>query len=175
MKTINLFVKPKSKALWVRLEDLNWLCSYAADQHHFQGINRTGGVDSKTAVAERGAVVWNFGTRRWDVTLMDRSLSMADEEFMTDSIYRTVVEMYSIDNDKATARGQSARRRQASKRFLELWCEVAAAGKKNRNSNMNGAAASIEQQELTEALPTCCVDIRKGRNPKSRVNVQNRL
>ena len=37
--------------------------------------------------------------------------------------------MYSIDNDKATARGQSARRRQASKRFLELWCQAAADGK----------------------------------------------
>ena len=132
MKTIHLWVKPKSKALWVRLEDLNWLCAYAADQHHFQGIARTCGVGSKTAVAAKRGVVWNFNTKRWDVTNMNQSVSLVGD-FMNEYIYEIVVDKYlksSIGNERATARGQSARRRQASKRFLDLWCEAAAAGKR---------------------------------------------
>lgn len=50
IKKVHMYVRPNSKALWIRLDCIDWLVSYAADEHHYQGISRS---DSLTAVAAK--------------------------------------------------------------------------------------------------------------------------
>ena len=76
-KTVLMWVKPKSKTLWIELEDIDWLCSYAADQHHFQAT-----ADSKNAVAAT-SIEWDFIGRAWDVKLMRQSYHIP-RDIMTD-------------------------------------------------------------------------------------------
>ena len=69
-KTVHCWVEPKSISLYIKLEDLDWLCSYAADQHHYQGITRETCVDPKTAIAAT-SIAWDLNSKAFDVKVMN--------------------------------------------------------------------------------------------------------
>ena len=71
--TVHVFIKPGSKALYVRINCLDWLISYAADGHHFQGITRGAAVAPTAAVAEPYCVEWNFNSKLWNGDINVRS------------------------------------------------------------------------------------------------------
>ena len=67
-KSIQFYCKPTSRALFIRIQDMDWLISYAADQHHFQGIARGADVAPKTAVAAY-QIEWDFNAKVFDVNI----------------------------------------------------------------------------------------------------------
>ena len=71
-ETVHCWVKAESRPLYIKLEDLDWLCSYAADQHHYHGITRETCVDPKTAVAAT-SIDWDFDSKTFDVKVMNQS------------------------------------------------------------------------------------------------------
>mgnify|MGYP003324216205 CR=1 FL=1 len=59
-----MYVGPKSKALWIRLDCIDWLISYAADEHYYQGVSRS---DPLTAVAARDyEIEFDYQDKSWD-------------------------------------------------------------------------------------------------------------
>ena len=123
-----MWVKPKSKTLWIELEDIDWLCSYAADQHHFQAT-----ADSKNAVAAT-SIEWDFIGRAWDVKLMRQSYHIP-RDIMTDAMYDKLADAYFGGHDQGSQRYQSALRRKACHKLLDMWCEATMAGKQQEFEN----------------------------------------
>ena len=135
-KTVHCWVKPKSKSLYIKLEDLDWLCSYAADQHHYQGITRATCVDPKTAVAAT-SIEWDFNRKTFDVKVMNQSYDIP-LGFMSQDIYDKLVEACEVENHsgvKGGARYTSVVRRQAFRKCLDMWCEATMAGKRQEFEN----------------------------------------
>ena len=127
-QTVRMWVKPKSKALHIRLEDIDWLCSYAADQHHFQRITRDLGVDPDTAVAAT-MIDWNYNSKTFEVKVMNQSYDIPFG-FMTAELYDKIADAYDIDGsrERGGKRYSSAAKRLASRELLELWREATVAG-----------------------------------------------
>jgi hypothetical protein len=133
--TVHCWIKPKSSALHIKLEDLDWLCSYAADQHHFQGITRDLGVDPETAVAATN-IEWNFNSKTFEVKVKSQSYDIP-LGFMTTEIYDKLADAYDIDGsrERGGKRYSSTVKRIASRKLLELWCEATMAGTQQEFEN----------------------------------------
>ena len=67
---IFVYMKPGTRSLYLRVDCLDWLLAYAADEHHFQGILRTD-TEPHTAVAASW-VEWNFCRKLWEVVVGPR-------------------------------------------------------------------------------------------------------
>ena len=53
VRTVYVYVKPSCRVLYIRIDCLDWLLAYAADEHNFHGIVRqTEESDPTTAVAD---------------------------------------------------------------------------------------------------------------------------
>ena len=98
-KTAQCWVNPQSKSLHIKLEDLDWLCSYAADQQHYQGITREACVDPKTAVAATSSD-WDLNSKTFDVKVMNQSYDIP-LGFMSHDIYDKLVEACKAENHLA--------------------------------------------------------------------------
>ena len=69
-----VYKKPGSSrftSIYLRHDCLDWLLSYAADQHHFQGVERYDPVASTLELANCSAVAglrltWDFSGKAWD-------------------------------------------------------------------------------------------------------------
>ena len=69
-QTIHVLLKPNgNRQLYLRIDGLEWLLSYAADEHHFQGIVRQAALPTP-AVAEEDRIEWEFNERHWVATVM---------------------------------------------------------------------------------------------------------
>ena len=135
-KTVHCWVKPKSKSLYIKLEDLDWLFSYAADQHNYQGITREACVDPKTAVAAT-SIEWDFNSKAFDVKVMNQLYDIP-RGFMSQEMYGKLVETCDVDIcccAKGRAQYSPVVRRQACRDVFEMWCEATVAGKRQEVEN----------------------------------------
>ena len=126
--TVHCWMKPKSKSLHIRLEDLDWLCSYAADQHYFQGVARDLGVNPETAVAATN-IEWNFNSKTFEVKVKSQSYDVP-LSFMTAEMYDKLADAHDIAGscEQGGKRYGSMVKRVASHKLLALWCEATMAG-----------------------------------------------
>ena len=144
--TVHCWIKPKCRALHIKLEDLDWLCSYAADQHHFQGITRDLGVDPETAVAATN-IEWNFNSKTFEVKVMNQSYDIP-LGFMTTEIHDKLADNYDIDGsrERGGKRYSPSVKRIASHKLLELWCEATMAGTQQEFENEWGCQFHIQRK-----------------------------
>ena len=113
-KTVHCWVKPKSKSLYIKIEDLDWLCFHAADQHQYQGITREACVDLKTAVWAT-SIEWDLNSNTFGVKVMNQSYDIP-LGFTSREIHDKLVEACEVENHsgvKGGARYTSVVRRQA--------------------------------------------------------------
>ena len=137
----------KSKALHIRLEDVDWLCFYAADQHHFQGIARCPGVDPNTAVAATH-VEWDYNNKTWDVKVNDQSYDIPFG-IMTDEMYDKLAGAYFGGHEEGSQRYQSVQRCKACSKLLEMWCEAALQNKQQEFENEWGCQIESQTKQQT--------------------------
>ena len=72
------------------------MCSYAADQHHYQGIARETCVDPKTAVAAT-SIEWDFNSKTFNVKATNQSYDIP-LGFMSQEIHDKLVGACNIEN-----------------------------------------------------------------------------
>ena len=76
-KTVHVFVRPNSKSLWLRMDCIDWLISYAADEHYYQGISRVDADASKPAADYD--IDWDYNDKALDCRIkvgMDAGLTL---------------------------------------------------------------------------------------------------
>ena len=128
---IQIYCKPKSSALFIRIQDLDWLISYAADQHHFQGIARGADVAPKTAVAAC-QIEWDYNAKALDVIINagpDAGLTLKSPlgAFTKDAFDKVNETQHNV-HMRCWSKAYPASKRKMCREYLEMWCDAAAAG-----------------------------------------------
>ena len=132
-KSIQFYCKPKSRALFIRIQDIDWLISYAADQHHFQGIPRGADVVPKTAVAAY-KIEWDYNAKVFDVNINagpDAGLTLKSPlgAFTKDAFDKVNANQH--NGHVCWSRATPASKRKMCREYLEMWCDAAAAGSRH--------------------------------------------
>lgn len=130
-KTLQFYCQPKSKKLFIRIQDVDWLISYAADQHHFQGIRRGADVAPETAVAAY-TIEWDFNAKAFDVNIntgphAGLRLTSPLVEFTKDAFDKTC-ESQQINVERTWSKATTASKRKVSRAYLQMWADASANG-----------------------------------------------
>ena len=120
---IYVYSPPKCKSLYLRVDCLDWLLSYAADEHHYQGIERDESDVTSTAVAA-SSVRWDFTAKHWKGEVFvgpnaGQSTCFSPDE-MTKERWELLADLSKVEG--FWCRSSSGNRRAAAKAVVELWC-----------------------------------------------------
>ena len=110
------------RRLHMRIDGLDWLLSYAADEYHFQNIVRQGEKPSP-AVADDFHIEWEFNKRSW-VATVNVGFKAGKQFFNPDGIS---LHQWKKLQELSLAKGQLSRatvvmRKAAAKEIAKLWC-----------------------------------------------------
>ena len=131
IQTVHVHVRRQSRALWIRLDCIDWLVSYAADEHYFQGVSRS---DPLAAVAANDyELEFDYSTKAWDCKInvgVDNGATLRIGPMqLTKEMYEKVAESDpSILGNVFWSKANGSHKRKASHAYLRLWALAAVAG-----------------------------------------------
>ena len=122
---IYVYSPPKCKSLYLRVDCLDWLLSYAADEHHYQGIERDESDVTSTAVAA-SSVRWDFTAKHWKGEVFvgpnaGQSTCFSPDE-LTKERWEVLANLSKVEG--FWCRSTDETRRKAAKAFVQLWCDA---------------------------------------------------
>ena len=125
--TIFVYLRPGNRSLYLRVDCLDWLLSYAADEHHFQGVVRDkpepSPSEGSSAVAEF-RVEWDFAEKVWEgEVLVGASAGQSTRcspDHVTKELWERLNAMSLVEGFYSRCTYQT--RRKAAKEFVQLWC-----------------------------------------------------
>ena len=129
-QTIHVLLKPNgNRQLYLRIDGLEWLLSYAADEHHFQGIVRQ--VARPTpAVAEMNLIEWEFNEHHWVATVVGGPAAGTTRHFNPKGLrfhqWTKMKKLCLVDSFLSKSNEYS--RKMAAKELARLWCEATRKG-----------------------------------------------
>ena len=118
---------PKNFPMFLRVDCIDWLLSYAADQLHCQGVDNLLGQMDDVLLANCAAVAdlhveWNFHAHEWQAYFVAGPFQGAERKFgiesLTPSIWAHLED--EVNFQKATRAQQKA----VAKQMLVLWCNA---------------------------------------------------
>ena len=129
-QTIYVYVKPGNRSLYIRVDFIDWLLAYAADEQHFQGVLRE---DPKalpgTAVADY-RVEWDFNTKAWEGTVQvgdaTGQSTRCSVDVLNQDVWRKLADMSLVES--FYSKSSLAGRKQAVKEYVQLWCVATVGG-----------------------------------------------
>lgn len=124
---INVLKPDKSQKIWIRWDHLNWLLSYAADEHSLGGVQRV----PDPAVAER-QVEWVFDKKIFVATAptngTTRIYKLSPDD-LDQPKWRLLKQKGQMPDKSGYVSKQSYKtKKEATRRFLALWCDAVIAG-----------------------------------------------
>ena len=130
MQTVHMHVKPKSTALWIRLDCIDWLVSYAADEHYYQGVTRS---DPLAAVAAKYYELdFDYNDKTWECKInvgIDTGVSLTlDATRLTKEMYEKVAASDPTSFPLFYSMATAAMKRKACCEYLTLWARAAVQG-----------------------------------------------
>ena len=144
-QTIHVLLKPNgNRQLYLRIDGLEWLLSYAADEHHFQGIVRQ--VARPTpAVAEMNLIEWEFNEHHWVATVVGGPAAGTTRHFNPKGLrfhqWTKMKKLYLVDSFLSKSNEYS--RKMAAKELARLWC----------GATREGEGQAFEEEWLAENDP----------------------
>ena len=129
---IYVYLKPGNRSLYLRIDCLDWLVSYAADEHHFQRIVReVPQALPGTAVAD-WRVEWDFNDKVWEGTVLvgeaaGQSLRFCPQD-LSKSHWDRLEHMSLVPG--LFSKSSQFTRKLAAKEFVKLWCGATHHGKR---------------------------------------------
>ena len=122
-KTVHVYIKPNSKALYIRVDCIDWLVSYAADEHHYQGVSRVGSAAPQPATDY--AVEWDYNNKSFECTInvgkhAGLTWRSTTTDTLTQDVFAKLAERDFVDGFWSQA-NQSVKRK-ACRELLNLWC-----------------------------------------------------
>ena len=130
-QTIHVYLKPKNRSLFLRIDYLDWLVAYAADEHHFQNVERVNQEPPQTAAVVDYTVEWDFNEHVWEGIIhakpgvMQKTLRCDPED-----LGRTVWGRLHDKDLVQSFYSKSTRisRKNAGKEYVKLWCAATVKG-----------------------------------------------
>ena len=130
IRTVHLHVRKGSRALWIRLDCIDWLVSYAADEHYYQGVSRS---DPMSAVAANDYdLEFDWTAKAWDCKIsvgIDSGMTLRmSATQLTKDMYEKVAEPDPNNFERFWSKANATIKRKASRAYLRLWAIAAVAG-----------------------------------------------
>ena len=131
-KVISVYTKA-GRAIYLRVDCLDWLLSYAADELHFQGVPRTNPEPKAKKGGNCPAVAdlhleWDFNNKTWDAEFVAGVLAGTTRRFpvtgMSKDRWSKMRERSLLEDDLAWDRGTD--RKKGAKEFITTWCQAIA-------------------------------------------------
>ena len=132
-QTIYVYLKPGNRSLYLRMDCLDWLVSYAADEHHFQGIVREEPEPlSGTAVADY-RVEWDFNEQVWEGTVLVGATAGQSTRCCPEDLPKNHWDRLASMSLVRGFFSKSTRfsRKEAARDFVELWCGATQKGQRD--------------------------------------------
>ena len=154
IQTVHMLARPKSRALWIRLDCIDWLVSYAADEHYYQGVSRSD-MAAPAVAAKDFELEFDYQAQTWHCKInvgMDKgaTLRLIPPSPWTKVQQRQLCPTHNRDNeteltkamyDKAAesdpktffefwSRASLSLRRKACREYLRLWALAAVQGRR---------------------------------------------
>ena len=130
IKTVHMHVRPNSTALWIRLDCIDWLVSYAADEHYYQGVSRS---DPLTAVAAKDyEIEFDYNDKAWDCNInvgVDKGVTLRlCATRITKEMYEKTAASDPTTFDVWWSKAGVTIKRKACREYLSLWALAAVQG-----------------------------------------------
>ena len=130
IQTVHLHVRKGSRALWIRLDCIDWLVSYAADEHYYQGVSRS---DPMSAVAANDyELEFDYSAKAWDCKInvgIDSGMTLRmSATQLTKDMYEKVAESDPNNFGRFWSNTTATIKRKASREYFRLWAIAAVAG-----------------------------------------------
>ena len=127
--------------MYLRIDCIDWLLAYAADEHYYQGITRTPPPE-KAAVADAPYTIeWDFATNAWEAEICSGEARGAYHLFMPqklDSIQWNYLladpnaVQWFTSHDTRFSKSCYKSRRAATKELARLWCVATLQGEREK-------------------------------------------
>ena len=118
-------------SIYLRTDSLDWLLSYAADEHHFQGVARSDPAKSAQRPANCPAVAdlrltWDFDGKAWDAEFVAGTFegirTRVEARNITQLQWDKMQSMSVVEGDLAGA--HIIRLKAAAKHLITQWCDA---------------------------------------------------
>jgi hypothetical protein len=139
-----------NRQLFLRMDGMDWLMAYAADEYHFQGIQREmAAMMPSTAVADYRSE-WNFNECLWEGFILAGDAKGQTIKFSPGSLRRS---QWDKLKEQSLADGFFSKRSKkeeklAAKEVVKLWCAATHSGKQKEFEN--------DWMSTDDALPDLC-------------------
>jgi hypothetical protein len=137
--TITVYRKAKvgrasDPALYLKIDCLNWLLSYAADELHFQGVTPSLVTDPQSRLANVPAckdlrMEWDFQAQEWKASFVAGPFANTTKRFSPNAIGASLWgEHMVVWGGGCFSQATRGAKKEFAKKFLVRWCEAVVAG-----------------------------------------------
>ena len=125
--------------MYLRIDSIDWLLAYAADEQHYQGIPRAPPPEQPAVADEAYTIRWDFNAFAWVVEILSGDARGATQRFRTEALHKS--QWNSLLQDPSAAQWLDAKdtrwskscfrsRRAATKEIARLWCVATTEGER---------------------------------------------
>ena len=130
---VHVFVKPNTKALYLRMDCVDWLISYAADEHYYQGVRRCDVAPSEDKDYE---IDYDFNDKAYEGKInvgvnAGRTTRMSMHQLTKELFEKIADKLDGTRFDQGMGYWSKATpklKRRACREFVESWCKAAVEG-----------------------------------------------
>ena len=129
------------RAMFLRMDSIDWLLAYAADEQHYQGIPRAPPPERPAVADEPYTISWDFDDDVWVAVILSGDEQGATKCFRTEALHKS--KWNSLLQDPSAAQWLDAKdtrwskscfrsRRAATKELARLWCVATLQGEREK-------------------------------------------
>ena len=125
--------------MFVRMDSIDWLLAYAADERYYQGIHDRRHLENPQSRINRTPFRWDFGAFAWVAEILSGAAKGATQRFRTERLLKS--QWYHLLKDPGAAQWLDVKdtrwsnssftsRRAATKEIARLWCIATTQGER---------------------------------------------
>ena len=148
-RIVHMYVRPNSKSLWLRMDCVDWLVSYAADEHYYQGISR---VDDTSEAATDYRIQWDHNEKAFDCTINVGTNAGFVLCFYLNKLTKEVFEkLNELDRvQEYWSKANVSVKRKYCRQYLEKWCVATISGTVDKFEDEWGGEINAKQKTQDE-------------------------
>ena len=142
--------------MFLRVDCVDWLLSYAADQLHFQGVDNLVGhmdgvLEANCAAVAGLHVEWNFHLKEWQAQLVSGPFQGVKRKFGIESL--NPVLWANLEDEVSFQKANRGQRKAVAKQMLLLWCQAIGDNESDIFEKKWGLQEQQPQQPVLETPP----------------------
>ena len=127
------------RAMFLRMDSIDWLLAYAADERYYQGISRAPPPEEPAVADEPYTIRWDFDAFAWVAEILSGDARGETQCFRTEALHKSQwyyllkdpsAAQWCDANDTRWSKSSFRNRRAATKEIARLWCIATTQGER---------------------------------------------